>query len=125
MKDIKDRTDIQLLVDSFYKQVLKDELIGKFFTEVVVLDWQVHIPVMYDFWETVLLGAQKFRGNPMEKHFRLNEMEPLLPVHFDRWLLLWERSVNQNFEGANAREAITRAQQIGGLMKFKVREMNK
>lgn len=49
MTDISSREDIQLLVDSFYKQVLKDEVIGHFFTTVVKMEWDIHIPIMVDF----------------------------------------------------------------------------
>lgn len=46
MQDISSRQDIALLVNRFYKQVLLDKIIGNFFTEVVPLDWEVHIPIM-------------------------------------------------------------------------------
>ncbi len=73
MKDIQERKDIELLVDEFYKKVLKDDVIGHFFTEVVQLDWEKHIPIMYDFWETTLLGNIKYKGNPMVKHIELSK----------------------------------------------------
>ena len=38
-KDIKNRTDIKLLVDTFYYKVKTDKLIGHFFTEVVQIHW--------------------------------------------------------------------------------------
>lgn len=50
MKEIENRKDIEFLVDEFYKQVVKDELIGFFFTEVIALNMDQHMPIMYDFW---------------------------------------------------------------------------
>ncbi len=44
MKDIQDPKDIQYLVDSFYKKVLQDDVIGYIFTEVVAISWEKHIP---------------------------------------------------------------------------------
>ena len=61
--DIEVNDPNAFLVDEFYKKVLKDEVIGYLFTEVVELSWDKHIPVMYDFWETVLLGNMKYKGN--------------------------------------------------------------
>ncbi|MFA0964445.1 group III truncated hemoglobin [Roseivirga sp. BDSF3-8] len=122
MHDIENRQDIEKLVDAFYKRAIPDQVIGKFFTEVVRLDWEVHIPVLCDFWETVLLGNQTYKGNPMVKHILLSEKEPLLPLHFDRWLELWTHTVHSLFTGKTADEAITRANQIAALMKFKVRQ---
>ncbi|TAH05859.1 MAG: group III truncated hemoglobin, partial [Sphingobacteriales bacterium] len=54
--DIQTAADIQLLVDSFYKQVLPDPLIGYIFTDIAQLSWEKHIPIMYQFWGSILLG---------------------------------------------------------------------
>lgn len=122
MKDLNTRQDIKHLVDSFYKKARKDDLIGIYFTEVVQLDWDVHMPVMYDFWETTLLGSGPYRGNPMLKHIDLHRKRPLEGAHFDRWLNLWVETVRRLFEGENAENAVKRATQIAQLMKFKIAE---
>jgi len=121
-KDITQKEDIQLLVDSFYEKVLKDETIGYIFTDVAKLNVPEHMPIMYDFWSSVLLGTTEYKRNPMDKHFALNEMEPLQKKHFDRWLELWFETVDELFEGATAKEAKTRASTIGRLMLFKMEE---
>jgi len=120
VKDIQTRQDIELLVDQFYKQLVVDEQIGFFFTQVVTLDWDIHIPIMYDFWETTLLGKRSYRGNPMLKHMILDQKTPLKKVHFTRWLSIWEKTIVQNFSGETADEAIKRAKHIGELMQFKI-----
>ncbi|TBW30415.1 group III truncated hemoglobin [Gramella sp. KN1008] len=120
MKDIQNRKDIELLVDEFYKLVIKDEKIGHFFTRVVKLDWDHHIPVMYDFWESSLLGKMKYKGNPMIKHIELSKKETLKEEHFNRWLNLWEKTIRKHFEGKKAETAIQRGRQIAELMKFKI-----
>ena len=121
MKDIESKKDIEFLVDEFYKQVVKDDVIGFFFTEVIKLDWDNHIPIMYSFWETLILGNGDYKGNPMLKHISLNRKEKMLPKHFDKWLELWKATLEANFKGKNAIKALEKAQQIGGLMKFKVK----
>ncbi|MFK7846514.1 MAG: group III truncated hemoglobin, partial [Rhodothermales bacterium] len=120
MEDIRDRKDIMHLVDTFYKQVLVDDVIGFIFTDVAKLDLDAHMPTMYDFWETTLLGEMKYNRNAMLKHIELNQKEPLLPAYFDRWLLLWERTVSANFAGEKADLAIKKANHIAELMKFKM-----
>ena len=122
MSDIETREDIEQLVDSFYKQVLQDPQIGHFFTEVVQLDWEKHIPVMYDFWESILLGASRYKGNPMVKHFDLDQKASLEAVHFERWLALWEQTLKKHFTGPKAAEALSRARQIAALMQVKVQQ---
>ena len=54
MKDIETIEDIKKLVDNFYDKVAKDEVIGHFFTEIAKVDWDIHLPKMYRFWETFL-----------------------------------------------------------------------
>jgi hemoglobin len=122
LKDIETRQDIKLLVDAFYKGVVIDDLIGHFFTKVIPLDLEIHLPVMYDFWETTLLGNIKYKGNPMVKHIELSRKESLNPEHFERWLSLWVTAVTENFDGPKAEEAIQRAKLIAELMKFKVQQ---
>ena len=111
---------MEFLVDSFYKKVIVDDVIGFIFTEVVKLDWNIHIPVMYDFWESMLFMEQKYQGNPMLVHLGLNQKEPLLPEHFERWLNLWEETVREHYAGTKAQEAISRSKHIGGVMQFKM-----
>ena len=125
MKDIESRKDIESIIDKFYQQVIGDDVIGLFFTEVMELNWNVHIPIMYDFWETTLLGSMTYKGNPMLKHLSINEKKPLEPKHFNRWLELWENTIRDNFVGAKANEAIERANQIAALMRFKVTQASK
>jgi hemoglobin len=124
MKDIQNRADIQQLVDTFYKQAIHDEMIGYFFTEVVQLNFEKHMPIMYDFWETTLLGNIVYHGNPMIKHLALAEKSPMKAEHFDRWLSLWAQTVSSMFKGEVAKEAVNRATQIARLMQFKIAQQN-
>lgn len=119
MNDIENRKDIELLVDSFYEQVIVDEVIGTFFTQVVLLDMEKHMPIMHDFWDSTLLGAQNYHGNPMVKHIQLSQKKQLEKVHFERWLLLWKSTIDRLFKGAKADEAKQRAENIATLMLYK------
>ncbi|NNE27543.1 MAG: group III truncated hemoglobin [Saprospiraceae bacterium] len=119
-KDITDRSDIELLVSDFYKKALIDPVIGYFFTKVIVLDLDVHLPRIIDFWCSLLLGHSSFKGNPMVKHIALNRIEKITDQHFNRWLSLWNLTVEEHFRGPQATEAMKRADQIAGLMKHKI-----
>ncbi len=119
MGDLENRKDIEFLVNEFYAKVLKDEKIGFFFNEIANIDWKKHFPIMYDFWETILFDTMKYKGNPMTKHIVLSRKEPMTSEHFERWLFLWNQTVNENFTGDRASEAIKRAKMIADLMKYK------
>lgn len=121
VKDIETRKDVEFLVDTFYESVLQDEIIGHFFTKVIALDLASHMPVMHDFWEMQLFGTMKYKGNPMSKHFMLHEKSPLLDIHFERWLSLWQQTIAEHFEGPTATMAYEKAKQIGGLMQYKLK----
>lgn len=123
--DITTENDIKLLIDNFYKKVISDPVIGFIFTDVISLSWEKHIPVMYSFWGSMLLGTNSYRGNPMIKHIELDKKFPLTKIHFDKWLELWEQTIYENFNGKTADEAIVRAKNIAGLMQHKIELSNK
>ena len=117
--DIKDRADIIRLINSFYEKVKKDETIGYIFNDVAKVDWDHHLPIMYDFWEGVIFQTGNYQGNPMRVHVNLNERTPLQPAHFARWKHLFIETVNELFEGDKAELARQRAVSIATMMEIK------
>ncbi len=111
--DINTRSDIEKLVNDFYGKVQNDQLLGPVFRHV---DWPHHLPVMYDFWSSILLGDQSYRGNPLQKHLPL----PIEGKHFDQWLKLFTETVNENFAGDKAEEVKMRAESIAGIFQLKL-----
>ena len=106
--DISTAEDIRTLVDAFYEKVGKDELLAPIFNDIAHVDWAAHLPTMYRFWETMLLGAGTYEGAPFPKHAVL----PVQRTHFARWLALFVETVNGNFAGPKAEEAKGRAASI-------------
>jgi len=119
-KDIATREDIKRLVTTFYQRLQTDELIGFIFNEVIQLDLAIHIPVICDFWESVLLHNPRYTGNVMHKHIDLDKKVKLLPEHFERWEALFLAEINRNYEGEVSDELIRRVTQMIPFMKFKV-----
>ena len=119
MNDIKERGDIEALMRSFYEKALIDEMIGFFFTEVVPLNMEMHLPVIVEFWETVLFGKLKYKGNAMKVHQHIHSLSAFRDEHFERWLFLFISTVDALFEGANAELAKQRAISIATMMKLK------
>ena len=70
--DISSRKDIELLMKNFYDKVKKDDTIGPIFNDVAKVNWEHHIPIICDFWETILLDSASYRDNVMEVHLNLN-----------------------------------------------------
>jgi len=117
--DITHRSDIKRLIDTFYEKVKADSVIGYIFNDIAHVDWPKHLPVMYDFWEFLLLSGKNYTGNPIQKHFDLHDKHPLTAEHFDRWLLLFQTTVEELFSGPVADEAKNRAAAIAGVWKPK------
>lgn len=119
-KEITERADIETLVQTFYKSVRADQTIGYIFNDIVQVDWDEHMPVMYDFWETVLFGKMAYKGNPMIKHIALNLKVKLTEEHFERWIEIWEETVSTLFSGEIAENAIDKANMMKHLMVTKI-----
>ncbi len=120
MHDITTRQDIELLVNTFYDKVKKDDTIGFIFNQVIGEDWSHHLPIMYSFWETVLLQKAGYTGNPVKKHIDIDKQIPLQDAHYQRWVSLWNETVDSLFEGANADEIKNRASLMMNLISIKI-----
>ena len=120
MRKIETRKDVEFLVNKFYDKVGKDETIGFFFNDIAKVNWDLHLPKMYQFWETLLFGKASYKGNPMAVHFPINEMQAMEKHHFEHWLKLWTATIDENFEGEMADAAKTKAGNIANLMAYKM-----
>jgi hemoglobin len=116
--DIENRTHVKLLVDRFYERVKADELLAPVFAHV---DWPHHLPIMYNFWSSVLFGDLTYSGNPVANHLHLK----VGTKHFSRWLELFSATVDEHFEGYHANEAKNRAQSVANLLQYKMGLMEK
>ena len=115
-KDIETREDIIKLVDVFYDKVKKNEILGYIFDDIAKIDWSKHLPVMYSFWASILLGEKSFSGNPMKKHIDLAQIAPMTEVEFTEWIKVFFSTIDELFEGEVADEARARASNIARLM---------
>ncbi|MER3463537.1 MAG: hypothetical protein C4329_03065 [Chitinophagaceae bacterium] len=120
MKNIENRTDIERLLEAFYTKAFQDDLIGKFFTEVLPLNLETHIPVITDFWESIVLGTQGYRKNVMEVHQHIHQLSAIKKEHLDRWVTLFTQTVDEFFKGDKAELMKQRAKSIATLMDIKL-----
>ncbi len=107
-------------MESFYAKAFTDNLIGYIFTDVVHMDLAEHLPVMADFWQTVLFKAGLYNRNALKIHFDIHAQEPLTLEHFNRWLHLWSATVDELFSGEKAEMAKVQAHVIAGSMHRRV-----
>jgi len=120
--DIVSRKDIETMVRTFYEKVKQDAVIGPIFNDVAKVNWEKHLPVMYDFWENTILFTGGYSGNPMKPHQELHRIFPLEEKHFTRWLELFKSTVDELFSGEKAELAKQRAMSIATIMQVKFRQ---
>jgi hemoglobin len=112
MADLAVRADIEELVSAFYGTAFQDPLIGPVFTEIAKMDLDHHLPIMCDFWETVLFNAGLYQRNALQVHVALHSRHPLGADHLERWVTLWSATVDARFSGPIADRAKLQASRI-------------
>jgi hemoglobin len=115
-KDIEGKEDIKEMVNSFYAKVQKDPLIGPIFNEVIGERWDQHLHKMHGFWNTILFNVQEYSGSPFPPHAKL----PIEKIHFERWLELFNKNMDNLFEGKKAEEGKWRAKKMAEMFNFKI-----
>jgi len=119
-RGIENRGDIEALLHSFYEKATNDPLIGHFFTEVIQLDIEKHIPVIADFWEAILFDTRTYKKNVMEVHQQIHSLSAIKKEHLNKWVELFQTTVDESFEGPKATLMKQRAQSIATLMDIKL-----
>jgi hemoglobin len=120
LRDIAGRDDITALLTDFYGRAFDDDLLGPIFVDVAKMNLAEHLPVMCDFWQTVLFRSGQYRANALAPHLRLHRKAHLSPAHFDRWLTLWHTTVDERHAGARADLAKLQASRIAGAMSRRI-----
>lgn len=116
--DVLTQDDIRQLIEAFYAKVRADALLGPVFaSRIPDGHWPEHLDTMTRFWTAALLAqAAGYRGNPGAKHIYL----PIEAAHFERWLALFGKTVDERHAGHNATEMKLRARKMGEMFQAKI-----
>ena len=88
--------DLPALLAAFYDAAAREPLLAGYFAP---LDMAAHLPVIADFWATILFHADRYRGNAFRPHLAL---PGLGAPHFARWLAVLEATVDARHAGPAA-----------------------
>ncbi|MGM1429977.1 group III truncated hemoglobin [Sphingobacterium lactis] len=119
-EDIKNLADIQILVDTFYDTIRKDQLLGPIFDGIIQDRWPEHLEKMYRFWQTVLLEEHTYYGSPFPPHAKM----PIQKEHFDRWIHLFNQTVDALYTGETADRAKWQGNRMAEMFQFKIQHLN-
>jgi len=103
--DLDTPEQIGEMVRRFYADVAQDELLGPMFNEVARVDWSDHLPKLAAFWCRALLGQSGYQGNPFRAHTLVHAQCEFTLAHFERWLTLFDETIELGWTGPNARRA--------------------
>ena len=120
-QDIQSREDIAILVRTFYPKVRENELLGPIFN-TLIKDWETHLELLTDFWETNLFFVKKYSGNPLEKHVEVDKIynNKINELHFGTWINMWHHTIDELFEGDIAQLAKNRARNMSTFMNMEI-----
>ncbi len=122
-KDITGREDLLILVTRFYEKLLADASISYIFTDMAKIDLSHHLPVLVDFWDSILFQSDTYHKNAMQPHLDLHRQSPLQKHHFETWLRYFKESVDELFEGEITFLAKERATSIATVMQIKISQL--
>jgi hemoglobin len=110
--DLDCRENIEHFVDCFYERVLADEHLAPIFLDVAAIDLKVHLPHIKDYWCKLLLGEKAYQRHTMNIHRQLHGKQPLQAGDFERWLALFNATLDDKFAG----ERTERARQVAAAI---------
>lgn len=108
-----DEAGFNLLVDTFYARVRRDDLIGPIFNAVID-DWPLHLKTLSRFWNAVMLTSGRYKGQPILAHVK--HREQITPAMFDRWLGLWRETTNELMRPEAATALQAKAERMSGTL---------
>lgn len=120
-KDISTVEDVSQMVNSFYKLIQQDDLLGPIFNDRLEGKWDIHLEKMVRFWQTILLHEHTYSGAPFPPHATM----PVNESHFNQWKKIFVQNIDLQFEGVNAEEAKTRAYLMAHIFQTKIDYLQK
>lgn len=111
------KENLNNLVIKFYTRIIKDDLVGPIFADVLGKDlksdtWKAHIQLISDFWASIALGDFTYKGSPFAPHVKLQDK--LSIKAFEQWLKLFFETLNTIYEPEIAQQFLARSKNIAG-----------
>ena len=114
--DIRRIEDIRILVFTFYERVKNDDLLSNVINDQTIPNWPDHLALMCEFWQTILLNKEPYKGTPAKKHVDLS----IGNQHFDRWITVFHQTLDDLYSGPVTEEAKFYAHKMAEVFRYKL-----
>ena len=111
-----DEAAIEALVETFYRRVRQDAVIGPTFDRAIGTtdaEWAAHRALLRDFWSSIMLTSGRYHGNPHAAHLTVPHLDPRM---FGRWLSLFRGTCAELFVSATADAFVGKAERIAASL---------
>ncbi len=121
-QDILGEEEITNVVHTFYDRVAVDEKLGPIFNDVVKIDWSTHLPVMVQFWRTIVFGDGGYQGNPLMAHMKWASDVRMDENKFQHWLALFHQTIDDLYAGPYAEMMKLRSANMATMLPRRIKE---
>jgi hemoglobin len=109
---------IEKLVIHFYQRVQEDELLAPVFNDAAQVNWEHHIPLLCQFWNSIMLKTNEYHGGAYMKHVLIGQKENIQKTHFTRWLSLFQEEATKHLPSDAAKEIVHKASLIAQSLQY-------
>lgn len=102
MNRLSSPKEINEFITVFYSRIREHEVLGPIFNKQIS-DWDYHLQHITDFWESNILMAKSYQGNPVTTHQKVDKKEnySIRQEHFGFWLQIWFSTLDELCDGEN------------------------
>ncbi len=116
-RDLDNRREIAEFVTRFYREIAQDDRFHLYFETLAHVDWHAHTLDLTDFWAGLLLGEPHEPADEViEAHRWLHDAEPFDTALFDRWLEIFDTTLDEGWTGPMSDTARRRGHGIAWAM---------
>ncbi len=116
-RDLDTTTEIHEFVTRFYRDIAQDERFHHYFDDIANVDWNAHTHQLTGYWAGLLLGGPHDDADSViEAHRWLHDTTPFDEALFERWLEIFDETLDGGWRGIHADRARKRARGIAWAM---------
>lgn len=120
-KDIETLEEIELFVKQFYKTLCELPEMDHLYNKVIQINWEHHIPIMVNFWGSLILREGKYKGDILAHHQKVMKVIPLTRELFRTWEECFIEVLDSLYEGQNCNKTKKR---VVAMSKSLIQKLN-